>query len=468
MAGASPNKTYVKITRDGMEAYLYLTIPEEGVTYTKENVYDILHSNNVCYGIDDRMIDSILQREVFGEEVKVANGRVPTDGKDGFYEYYFNLSPPEKPAIKEDGSVDYWSVFAVQTVAEGDIIAVYKPAAAGKPGKTVTGKEIEGKRGKELMPLRGKGFECKEDQVTYIALVDGKIEFKNNRIVITNMLEFFGDIDFNNGRIDFKGDVVIHGNVESGSQISSGGSVTIDGNVEATTIKAKKDVILRNGMQGGGKALIEAGGNIFAKFIEGTTVDAKGDIQADVLMNSKVHADGSIVLSGKKAVIIGGKTSAGRAIEVVNAGNQAEIKTFLSVGVDDDTHDRVRKLKAGIEQVDKLLNKIDMQTKEISLNINSLPKYAKEKTKEKAIELLRYKIKCNSDKAEFKKELEEIEGKVTNSKEASITVSKYAYPGVTIKVNSASITLEEKQLSMIYRYKGGTIEQTDIFSQSVS
>lgn len=285
MAGASPNKTYVKITRDEMEAYLYLTIPEEGVTYTKENVYDILHSNNVCYGIDDRMIDSILQREVFGEEVKVANGRVPTDGKDGFYEYYFNLSPPEKPAIKEDGSVDYWSVFAVQTVAEGDIIAVYKPAAAGKPGKTVTGKEIEGKRGKELMPLRGKGFECKEDQVTYIALVDGKIEFKNNRIVITNMLEFFGDIDFNNGRIDFKGDVVIHGNVESGSQISSGGSVTIDGNVEATTIKAKKDVILRNGMQGGGKALIEAGGNIFAKFIEGTTVDAKGDIQADVLMN---------------------------------------------------------------------------------------------------------------------------------------------------------------------------------------
>lgn len=462
MADKTTDKTYVKVSSNEMEAYLYLAVPEDGKDYIKEDLLELLKEYKVVYGIINQSIEDLLELKAYHREILVAQGLKAVDGLEGRYEYKFNTNPSGKPLIRQDGTVDYQSAFAVQTVAENDVIAIYTPATLGTQGRTVTGKILEPKRGKELLPLKGKGFQCLEDKRTYVATVTGKIEYQNNRIIITNMLEIKGNLDFNNGKIDFRGDVVIYGDVESASTIKSGGSVTINGNVEASTIIAAKDIILKKGMQGGGKAVIKSGGSIYARFIEGSHVQAKEDVQADVIMNCTVMAGKDILITGKKATIIGGNINAAGRIDVLVAGNDAEIKTKLSVGMDEEEKQRIVKIKLAFQVIDQKLKEIDKELEEIQIKQENAPKFLKEKLKERTKELLRAKIKYISDKAEFKNELKELEDKRIKAKKACISVRKCVYPGVTIKVNSAPLFLREKQYAIEYRYEGGEIKWYDL------
>lgn len=462
MANNTSDKTYVTIGSDEMEAYLYLTFPEDGADYTLEQLLDILRSQKVISGIRQKILEEILARRAFGREILVASGVRQIDGVDGRYEYAFNTNPPKKPTVRSDGTVDYLSVFTVQTIAEGETIAVYYPATIGKQGKTVTGKVLEPKRGKELLPLKGKGFQCKEDKVTYVAIVGGKIEFQNNRILITNLFEIKEDLDFNNGKVEFRGDIVIHGNVENAGFVKAGGSITIDGNVEGTTIIAGKDIILRKGMQGSGKSKVQSGGSIFAKFIEGCSVEAKMDIQADVLMNSSVTAGGNIIVSGNKATILGGVVKAVSKIEVLVAGNDAETQTKLMVGIDDEIRDRISKIKIAFKVIDQKLVEIDTELEQLQKKIEQGPQFARAQVKDRIKELLRNKIKYISDRAEFKNELTELEERCNNSQGAYISVNKCIYPGVTIQTNMANFVVREKQYAMQYRYEGGEVAMYDL------
>ena len=77
--------------------------------------------------------------------------------------------------------------------------------------------------------------------------MDGKIDIENDKIRIQPIYEVSGDANLTTGSIDFTGDIVIHGSVESGVTIKATGSITIDGNVEACNLEAGKDIILRSG-----------------------------------------------------------------------------------------------------------------------------------------------------------------------------------------------------------------------------
>ena len=79
-----------------------------------------------------------------------------------------------------------------------------------------------------------------DDEVTYTASMDGKIEMQNDRIVVLPVHEVSGNAELAEGNIDFRGDIVIHGNVESGVSIRATGSITIDGVAEACMLEAGK------------------------------------------------------------------------------------------------------------------------------------------------------------------------------------------------------------------------------------
>lgn len=87
--------------------------------------------------------------------------------------------------------------------------------------------------------------------------MDGKIDIENDKIRIQPIYEVSGDANLTTGSIDFTGDIVIHGSVESGVTIKATGSITIDGNVEACNLEAGKDIILRSGMVGGTRHMSE-------------------------------------------------------------------------------------------------------------------------------------------------------------------------------------------------------------------
>lgn len=432
-------KPIVQITADGMEAYIMLVTPDDGGEYTVESLQKALDERGVKYGIDESALKELADEKKYGLETLIARGTEAVDGKDGYYDYNFNCNFDKKPLIKPDGTVDYWSVKSIESVVQDQVIAEYHPCVEGTDGKTVTGKPILAKRGREQLPLKGKGFERRDDN-TYVALMSGKIETQNDRVVILPVHELSGNADLSSGNIDFHGDVVIHGSVESGVIVKASGTITVDGIVEACTLEAGKDIILRSGMLGGNKASVKTKGSITAKFFEFTRIECAGDIRADVLMDCQVQCFGKIIMNGKRGSIIGGHTHGVRGIEVTTLGNDAEKKTVIMAGASPEEYAKLKQLEKtiqelsqGLAQIDEGLRKFEELEKARGVSYKDDPR---------RVTLLRVKIRDTATLANSKEEAKQIRNLIESASGACVTVLRETYPGVVIQIEDTKLLVQ--------------------------
>lgn len=433
------NTPKVRLSNNDMEARLMMPAPGEDEKYSTELLKAILGEQGVKSGIIEDGLRKIIDGNLYNQEILVAKGTPATDGVDGYYEYNFNANCDKKPKILPDGSVDYWTVHSIESVAAGQVIAVYHGAIQGTEGINVKGMPVTGKRGKELALLKGKGFRREEDGVTYVSELDGKIEMQNDRIMILPVHELNGNAEITTGNIDFKGDIVIHGNVESGITVKATGSITIDGVVEACNIQAGKDIILRSGMLGGHKATLKTKGNIFAKFIENTTVEADGSIQADVFMNCHVASKERITLNGRHGSIIGGITQAVQGIEATNIGNLAETKTEIVVGASGDVVKRLKVLELKVSATKAELAKIEQGLKQFeALEEERGVSYA---TDPRRMALLRARIRDLALVAEDEAEIKKMKELVERARGAVVSVVHEIFPGTHICIDDARLTV---------------------------
>ncbi len=223
----------VLISDDWMTAELYLCPPPESMSYDLDIILQILAKSGIKRGVREERIKRMLADKLYYVKCLVAVGEPALDGQDGHFDFLFDAETNKKPRILPDGSVDYRTMTNIPTVKEGAIIARYTPATKGKSGYDLAGKEVAGKDGKELPEIKGKGFCTSDDKRSYMATMSGRIEFENGRITIKNFLEISEDVDVLTGDIDFDGDVLVHGSVTSGRKIRAGGTLTVQGSVEA-------------------------------------------------------------------------------------------------------------------------------------------------------------------------------------------------------------------------------------------
>lgn len=440
MPTLTEQKPMVRVTYDEMEAYMLLPEPSEGEIYNVAQLKTALQEGGVNTGIVEEKLQELIDNKIYNSEVVIANGIQPVDGVDGRYEYNFNANLDNKPKMLPDGSVDYWSVHSIEAVVEGQVIAIYHPAIEGRDGITVKGRVLTAKHGREQMPIKGKGFERMNDNLTYTASMDGKIEMQNDRIVILPVHEVNGNAEVAAGNIDFRGDIVIHGNVESGVAIRATGSITIDGVVEACTIEAGKDIILRSGMLGGNKASVKTKGMITAKFFEFTRIECEGDLQADVLMDCDVECQGKVILNGSRGSIIGGKVHAIQGVVVSTLGNDAEKRTEIFVGAGIEVYSRLRVLEKKIEVTQGELNKIEDGLQQFEVLIKE--RGADYTADPRRTALLRAKIKDTAVLASDNEEARKLRVLAEGSRGACVSVIKEVYPGVIINIDEMKFTLK--------------------------
>lgn len=432
---AASKEPQVKISEDEMQAFLYIADEIKDDYDNEEAVRRFLSEKGVNSGIIEENLRELLEKQLYGREILIAEGTQPQNGVDGYYEYKFNLDYSKKPKIRPDGTVDYWSIKMLETVEEGQVIAVYHKAYQGTDGMNVKGKIVLAKRGRDQVPLRGKGFERSEDGNIYTALVNGKIEMMNGRITILPVYEVSGDVDLSVGNIDFRGDVIIHGGVCSGVSIKATGTITIDGIVEGAQIEAGKDVVLRSGVMGASRASITSRGNITAKFFEYTRVHANGSIQADVFLNCKVSCGGSILLDGKKASIVGGDVWAIESISVDTLGSDGEVKTKVRIGND----------AAVMRRISVLKNKIEVEQENLSKIEEGLKVLQDVKNDPRRTELLRVKIRDSALLADDTAELNKLENQIERARGGNISVKGKVYPGVCVEMDELRVVVREEQ-----------------------
>ncbi len=327
------NGAYVRVSEDGMQAWIYLNPPREGEPfYDKDLIYKFIAENKVVKGLHTSNIAAIAKKHVYEREILIAEGLKPEDGEDGYFEFFFDTEDKRKPKIREDGTVDYSSMSELSNVLEGDRIAVYHPAIPSKDGYDVYGKDSKAKVAKDLPPMKGRGFNNDADKNVYVATMAGKISLVNGHIDIKNVHEIHGDVDLIQGKVEFFGDIHITGAVGAGVVIRASRNVTIDGVVESAFIYAGGDVVLTRGIQGNGKGHVVAKGNISAEFIEFAYLEAGGDIRSNSFLNANAFAEGKILAEGKKGLIIGGSVRGLAGVKATHLGNDTEQKTLVGAG----------------------------------------------------------------------------------------------------------------------------------------
>jgi hypothetical protein len=438
----------VRLSYDEMEAYLMLPPLALDDEYTKAEVMEALAAKRVKIGVDEEKVDRMLSERIYGREELVAVGTPAVEGVDGFFEYNFNTEFDNKPKERPDGSVDYWSIHAVEIVEAGQVIAVYHEPVDGSHGMTVAGKLVMTKRGRPLPPLTGKGFERSGDGQIYTASLTGKIEFNNNRIQILPVYEIYGNVDLKTGNIDFRGDVLVHGNVISGTSIKATGSITIDGTAEACAIEAGKDVILRGGFLGAYKGTIRSNGNVYAKFLEYAEVDVEGFIEADSALDCNISCKDKIYMKGKRAAIVGGDVYGVRGVEAFCLGNENELKTKVKAGTLKETLQEIERSKTKIKEATELIGKLTSGLQKF--DDIATEKNVDLKNDERRVALLRTRIAKQAELSAEKEHLEYLKSIIERAQGAKIRALRTIYPGVSVAINDNKVHVKEMHQAVEY------------------
>jgi len=440
----------VIISPDKLKAFIVLNPPEEEKMLKPEEILELLNKNGVTYGIKNSTIDSIVKSPVYNEMICVAEGKPPIPGQNGSIEYHFDIKKERKPTVLEDGRVDFRELNLIENVSKGQVLCTLIPPVPGIKGKTVTGEDIPTVEGKPAILPKGRNVEVSEDGQNLISSIDGQVQLVDGKVSVFANYDVPADVDNSTGNISFVGNVSIRGNVLSGFTVEAGGSVEVWGVVEGAVIKAGGDIILRRGIQGLGKGTLISGGDIVAKYIEHSNVEAKNNITAEVIMHSNVKCGNKLELTGRKGLLVGGTSKVGKEVVAKVIGSYMATSTDIEVGVDPALRERYKALKDEIAVAES-----DLKKAEQAINILKRLEAAGMLTPEKQeimAKSVRTKVFYSAKLNEMKEELKEIDEKLQQDIYGKIRCYNYIYPGTKISIGSAMMYVKEVlQYCVLYR-----------------
>ncbi len=289
---------------NGNRVYAFIRFVAGNIV-TEDDIYKALKKRGIVNGIKRGAITEMIRKRRMNEKILIAEGTPAEDGKNGWFEFFVRLDLPRIPAPLPDGGVDYVNIEAFEMVDEGEKIAVYHPAEKGKDGENVFGEVIHANEGAEKKPLKGKGFTIAPDGVTYLSNMNGKFEYVNGQIIISNMIIVREDVTAVTGKLEVDGSVYVIGSVYSGGYISATGDIIVEHNVEACKLVAGGNVMIKKGSCSKNDCFIEAGGEVSGSFFEAANIDAGSNIRANYIMNSNINTMEKVLYQAARVCFLG-------------------------------------------------------------------------------------------------------------------------------------------------------------------
>ena len=275
-------------------------------------------------------------------------------------------------------------------------------------------------------------------------------------MTVSNVIQF-ENVDVSTGNIDYDGSVEVNGTVASGFMIKAGANIHVKGVVEGASITAGNDITLERGINGMAKGEIKAGGNIVTKFIENSKVTAKGSITSESILHSNVASGTEINVSGKKGFIAGGRVTATDRIVAKDLGSDMGATTIIEVGADPKIKVRLRELQKAVSDSTKKLENIKPTVESITKRLRSGKPLSPEQTRQ-AQQLITMNKVLSSQIEKNTKEMEEIQQKLADSKDAYVVVEGTAYPGITIQIGDQMTTLKTETTYCRFELRDGLVK----------
>ncbi|RJP25425.1 MAG: DUF342 domain-containing protein [Candidatus Omnitrophota bacterium] len=454
----------LEVSAGEMKATLQVDVTHSE-NYQPDDLVRFLNQHNVVYGIDPEAIQSIFDKKLFNQGVVVARGVQPVHGKNGRVEWDIDLSILDGAKLVEKGGrVDWKDQHHVLSVKENQRMARMIDPTGGEPGKNIYGQEIPSTPGKETKFPAGKGTRIGDDGKELFSQLAGVVCMEGEKISVTQTYSVPGDVSFKTGNINYDETVVISGGVLSDFKVHAGQDIHINGLVEAAELTADGNIYIHAGIQGNEKAFIHAGGNITTKFINNATIEAEGDIFVEgSITHSRVKALGRIIVSGNRAVILGGHVSAEQEISADSIGTEIGVKTMVVIGeAVQSMNERKR------EAEEKIVTFVEnyRKTKEA---LRAIERIKEKGTLSKNQEELHLKlVRCGLQlQGEIKKKKEEIlvlSGQIEKNRNSQkgVVVKNTVWPGTMIQIMHAKYLVRAPHTKVHFALLGSEIELLSI------
>ncbi len=442
------------ITDFDMKAYIVARPPgKNGSDPTFEGVVAFLKNNGVIYGIKEDEIRGFIDLPRYDDAILAAEGSSPVNGADARIVYNFEVDKNKVKLKEKNGRVDFKESNLIQNVVEGQSLAKKIPLEAGTPGRTVTGKYLQAKGGKDVELQIGKNVRLSDDGNTAIAEINGQVILQAGKLNVEPVYVVDGDVNLKTGgNVTFLGTVMVKGSVEDGFKVKASGNIEVMGTVGKAELDAEGDILVHQGIAGKNEGSVRAGKGVYAKFIENAHVEA-GELAlaSDGIVNSHVDANKRIICQGKRATIVGGRLRAAEEIHAKTLGSLSGSETILEVGFDPKSTERIAELNESLEALTEELEKINQDI----ATIQALKKKSEDKLPKEKIQYLKEvvdkKKEREAEKVEKEKELEDIQNYLAGLKvKGRVSASDRVFPGVKIIIKDQSHIVRNEQRQLTY------------------
>ncbi|MCL2254760.1 MAG: FapA family protein [Lachnospiraceae bacterium] len=462
------NETYkMTISQDKMTATVRfypasaagMNLPPGARAAQGELVRD-LNYNKVTHGIKNDVITQIFQNPQYCTDFVIAEGVMPRHGSNGHIEYLFNTHLDSKPALNEDGSVDFFNLNNICHCNAGQVLAKLTPEDRGEPGTNIMGEVIRPHDVKAVALKKTNNTSISEDKLTLTANVDGHVTLVEDKIFVANVYTV-ENVNSVTGNIEFEGSVVVTGNVFSNYSVKAKGNIEVRGVVEGAVLESGGDIIIDRGMKGMGRGTLKAENNIICQFIENAKVEAGGYVSSDAILHSQIMAANEITVTSKKGFITGGRVCAGNLINVKTLGSQMGSDTVVEVGVDPTMKIRIQKLQKRIAELNKDIKATQLILNTMAQKIASGVRISPDQIKN--VQTMTIENKGRSDELDGAiDELELLQKQNERSGNAQVIVTGEVYSGTLIAIGDVSMTVRSSMSYCRFIKQGGEVKMTAI------
>ncbi|NOX26379.1 MAG: DUF342 domain-containing protein [Deltaproteobacteria bacterium] len=461
------------VTEDRLQAY-FINLPQLGQSKLPTNAHlrNLLIISRVVEQCKrKKVIDIICQKLAAGKRLRravlIARAIPPKPGKDAAISLYFD---DEKRAgtPRGDGSLDLRERNVVASIQEGTKIAVKTKAGKGIDGCDIFGGKIKAADGRELNILVDNGIRVEkgENSITYFAQKSGNVKFKNNRLIIADIYNISGDVDYNTGNIDINTDLLVKGSVLPGFRVRTRGSATFEGSIDnGATLFIEGDMVVNKGIMGEDTRIIVLG-DLHSPFIQDAEVIVRGEtIIGSYLYNSMLRANGGIsilkVQGRKSGRAVGGVTCSSTSINLSTAGNNSNLHTVLAIQADPEISCQLTKVQETRQlckqNISKITRALPFDTFEPAIIKNNLAKLPPSRRLD-IIKLLTNLNKLIKQQKLLKAKQQEIKAEIDRALEAAkIRITSGIFLGCEIQIGDKKLLLNEDLGPAIFQLENGRI-----------
>ena len=353
----------VEIADDAMSASVTVSAPRKGAASpTREDVERALEAAGVTSGIDDTAITELLARRRYDERVPVATGEAPVHAHSAYILYHFDPDRGRPYLVMEFDRINLRELSFIENKEAGDLLAELVPSVEPRDGRTVRGERVAANREMKPVALKaGSDTELTPDGLGIRATADGNVRLVKGTVVIEPVVSV-ESVNYETGNIHFDGSVVVEKDIADGFVVEAGGDVQVGRGVGRATIKAGGNVLLKAGINGNGSGRIECEGNLFAKYIESSTVSCRGNLFAEeAIMHSHVSTWKHCVLNGRRSEIIASNLVVAGSLWCKKLGSVAEAPVFISMGIDPEMLASFRTAREELSTSETRLDEVNHQ-----------------------------------------------------------------------------------------------------------